>query len=902
MDPLSYIDNAGIINIEELYIKYQSDATSVDSRWQKFFEGYDFAKTDYTETETDNYPLEIKALNLILAYRERGHLFTKTNPVRTRRKYSPTLDIENFGLNKSDLKKVFKAGNLIGIGNSTLENIISHLNSIYCQSTGIEYMYIRMPEIVEWFQKKIEARTDHSYSQKEKLHILEKLTQAVVFEKFIHGKFPGQKSFSLSGCETLIPALDKLIEKGSDAGINEFIIGMAHRGRLNVLANILHQSYETIFSEFRGLEFDDSFLLGDVKYHLGYSSETKTKSGHNVKLGLVPNPSHLEALNPVVEGIVRSAIDKVYNSSESIVPVLIHGDASLAGQGIIYEVLQMSQLEGYKTGVTIHLVINNQIGFTTNYTDGRSSIYCTDVAKTIQVPVFHVNADDAEAICNVMEIAVEFRQKFHRDIFIDLLGYRKFGHNEGDEPRYTQPLLYKLIENHPDPAKIYIEKLIDEKILDPSSQQSIEKCLTTLFEGRFEESVQIKKEHIFPFLEERWKHLNRPSSADFEESPDTFISNGTLLDLGKQITQLPDNISFFKKTSKIISDRRAMLENEGHIDWALSEHLAWASLLNEGHNIRVSGQDVERGTFSQRHAVLTIENSEEEYIPLSQINKDSAKFNIFNSLLSEYGVLGFEYGYSVTSPDDLIIWEAQYGDFANGAQIIFDQYISCAEEKWNVMTGLVILLPHGYEGQGPEHSSGRMERFLSLCAGNNMQIVNCTTPANYFHVLRRQLKRPFRKPLIIFTPKSLLRHPKCISWLNEYTEGGFKEVIDIGNPLPDGVKRIIFCSGKIYYDLAESKQQNKNTTIAIVRIEQIYPFPEKQFSEIISKYKSATEYLWVQEEPENMGAWPYILRRLRDIPLEVIARPESGSTATGSAAIHQQQQKDILSKAFGVDG
>jgi 2-oxoglutarate dehydrogenase E1 component len=900
MDQLSYINNIGIKNLEELFAQYKSDPNSVDPSWQKFFEGFEFAKADYSDTESGNYPLEFKVLNMILAYRQRGHLFTKTNPVRTRRQYTPTLDIENFGLTKTDLKKIFKAGNQIGIGNATLENIIEHLTSTYCQSIGVEYMYIRTPEIVEWLQKKMESsRNTPNYSKPDKLRILEKLTQAVVFEKFIHGKFPGQKSFSLSGSETLIPAMNTLIEKGSMVGIQEFVMGMAHRGRLNVLANILHKSYETIFSEFRGIEFDDAYLLGDVKYHLGFSSETKTRNGNKVKLGLVPNPSHLEAVNPVAEGIVRSKIDKEYKTSETIVPVLIHGDASFAGQGIIYEILQMSQLEGYKTGGTIHLVINNQIGFTTNYIDARSSIYCTDVAKTIQVPIFHVNADDVEAVCYIMELAIEFRQKFHRDIFIDLLGYRKFGHNEGDEPRFTQPLLYKIIEKHPDPAKIYIDKLIEEKILDSSSEQSIEKCLTALLDERFEESVQITKEHISPFLEECWKHLQRATDADFGQSPDTSISTETLLKIGKQITVLPTNLAFFKKTIKIIQDRQAMLEKDGSIDWALSEQLTWGSLLNEGHNVRVSGQDVERGTFSQRHAVLTIEDSEEEYIPLSNVCKEKTHFQIYNSLLSEYGVLGFEYGYAMSSPDDLIIWEAQFGDFANGAQIIIDQYLSCAEEKWNVMNGLILLLPHGYEGQGPEHSSGRIERFLALCAENNLQIANCTTPANYFHLLRRQLKRSFRKPLIVFTPKSLLRHPKCISTLNEFTEGGFKELIDIGNPEPENVKRIIFCSGKIYYDLEESLQQNNNIEkIAVVRIEQLYPFPEKQFLEIISKYTSATDYCWVQEEPENMGAWPYILRRLRSINLNVIARPESGTTAVGSASMHKQMQKEIITKAL----
>jgi 2-oxoglutarate dehydrogenase E1 component len=901
MDNLSYINNTDIGQLEELYKNYKDNPSSVDYGWQKFFEGFELGQTDYSGGEQPTLlPSEFKVINLIMAYRQCGHLFTKTNPVRTRRQYTPTLDIENFGLDQKDLQTIFKVGNELGIGDTTLEEILAHLQQTYCRSIGVEYTYIRTPEITEWLKQKMEGcRNTPSFSKSQKLHILEKLSEAVVFEKFIHTKFPGQKSFSLSGSETLVPALATLIETGTTLGAEDFIIGMAHRGRLNVLANILHKAFENIFSEFRSLDFDDRLLLGDVKYHLGHSSETTTKDGKKIRLGLVPNPSHLESVNPVLEGIARAKIDNDYNGNNNkVIPVLIHGDASIAGQGIIYEVLQMSQLEGYKTGGSIHLVINNQLGFTTNYLDGRSSTYCTDVAKTLRSPVFHVNADDVEAVVYTLQLAVEFRQKFHRDIFIDLLGYRRFGHNEGDEPRYSQPLLYKLIEKHPDPAAIYIEKLVAENIIDASVEKSIEQCLHTLMEERFSESMQIEKEHIFPFLSENWKNIRCATSNDFEQSPITNIDKEILLSIGRTITEIPQDVNVFKKIVKLLLDRKNMLETTGQIDWAFSEQLAFASLLNEGNSIRFSGQDSKRGTFSQRHAIITLEDSEKEYVPLSKISKNNSSFSIYNSLLSEFGVLGFEYGYAMASPDILTIWEAQYGDFANGAQTIIDQFLCCAEEKWNVMNGLVLLLPHGYEGQGPDHSSARIERFLTLCADNNMQVANCSTPANYFHLLRRQLRRNFRKPLIVFTPKSLLRHPLCVSPLEDFINASFKEIINEEHTSPMEVKRLLFCSGKIAYDLIEEKQKRNDNRIAIIRIEQLYPMPNEQFDNILSLYPNVNDYYWVQEEPENMGAWKYMQYQLQPLPVKVISRPPSGSSASGSASMHLQQQKNIIDKAF----
>ncbi|PKP33362.1 MAG: 2-oxoglutarate dehydrogenase E1 component [Bacteroidetes bacterium HGW-Bacteroidetes-17] len=902
MDKFSYLNNIDPDVIEDLYKNFKENPGSVDESWRMFFEGYEFSRTNYAQTENNIrvYPDEFKVINLINAYRQRGHLFTKTNPVRARRTYSPTLDIENFDLTKSDLKRNFQAGNEIGIGRATLLQIVDHLNATYCQSIGAEYTYIRNIEMLQWLRDKMESTKNSQVLElKQKSHLLEKLTQAVNFEKFIHKRFPGQKRFSLEGAESLIPAMDAIIEKGADAGNEEFVIGLAHRGRLNILANILKKPIREIFSEFEGKEYDDETLLGDVKYHLGYTSKQKTAGGKDIQLTLSPNPSHLEAVNPVVEGIVRAKIDHDYNGdTNKITPILIHGDASIAGQGIVYEVIQMAGLSGYNTGGTIHLVINNQIGFTTNYLDARTSTYCTDIAKTIQSPVFHVNGDDVEAVVYAVGLAIEFRTKFSKDVFIDLLCYRKYGHNEGDEPRFTQPLLYKIIEKHPDPHEIYKKKLLEKGDITEQECEKIESQISESLKQSFEDSKKIEKSHITFFLEETWKNIRKAKFDDFDLSPDSSVSKKLLTEIGTQISTIPDHIKLFRKTIKLQDDRLKMIEDGQALDWAMGELLAYGSLLMEGIPIRLSGQDVARGTFSHRHAVLRLEDSEEEYLPLNHIKDKKASIEIFNSPLSEYGVLGFEYGYSLTTPHSLTIWEAQFGDFNNGAQIIIDQFLSSAEDKWNVMNDLVLLLPHGYEGQGPEHSSARLERFLILCAENNMQIVNCTTPANFFHVLRRQFKRDFRKPLIIFTPKSLLRHPKCVSPLADFALNGFKEVIDDQSADPDQITKVVFCSGKIYYDLLEEKQRLNNTNIALVRLEQIYPLPIKQLRSIIKKYKNSKNWIWVQEEPVNMGAWTFLHHNFTDVPLKNIARPASGSPATGSSKFHAIRQQKIIDKTF----
>jgi 2-oxoglutarate dehydrogenase E1 component len=900
MDKFSYLGNADTSSIEDLFQQYLKDSNSVESGWQKFFEGFEFARKNYGDDIEipQNVIKEFDVINLINGYRSRGHLFTQTNPVRERRKYAPTLDIENFGLNESDLEIVFQAGAQIGLGPAKLKDIIAHLHQTYCQSIGAEYMYIRIPKVNEWLQEKMEgSKNTPNFLMHEKLMILHKLNQAVGFENFLHTKFVGQKRFSLEGAEAAIPALDAICEKGSDMGIEDFVIGMAHRGRLNILTNILDKKYEDVFSEFEGYLSEDSLFEGDVKYHAGYSCDRISNNGKPFHVSLSPNPSHLEAVNPVVEGISRAKIDHFHGGDNNkVCPILIHGDAALAGQGIGYEVIQMSQLDGFKTGGTIHLVINNQVGFTTNYLDGRSSTYCTDLAKVVLSPVFHVNGDDVEALVFTVQLAMEFRQKFHRDVFIDVLCYRKYGHNEGDEPRFTQPLLYKAIAAHPNPREIYVKQLISRGDIDMDFAKEMERNFKELLQEKLDTAKKNGKTQITSFLKSQWTGLKMAEADAFDKSPDTSVEKKTFLDIAKKSVTLPKDKKFFNKTQKLFEDRSAMIVNDNY-DWAMGELMAYATLMNEGSNVRFSGQDVERGTFSHRHAVITLEDSEEQYIPLNNIGT-KGKLDIYNSLLSEYGVLGFEFGYALTVPNDLTIWEAQFGDFFNGAQIIIDQFLTSAEYKWRRMNGLIMLLPHGYEGMGPEHSSARMERFLQQCAENNMQVVNCSTPANQFHILRRQIRRNFRKPLICFTPKKLLRYPTCVSSLKDFTTGGFKELIDDSTANVKSVKKIAFCSGKIYYDLIEAKQKENNEDLAIVRIEQLYPLPTRQLQEIVSKYKNATEYLWVQEEPENMGAWAYMLRAFREVNLKYIGRNESASPATGYGKQHIKQQQSIIDRVF----
>ena len=901
LDRFSFLNSIDIDYIDELHQRYLVDKRLVEPSWRSFFDGYEFSKFNYQEVDEipTNVLKEFRVINLINAYRSRGHLFTKTNPVRDRRKYHPTLEIKNFGLDQEDLLTVFQASEQVGLEPCSLNDIIIHLETTYCESIGIEYQYIRHPERVEWIRKNIELKNRPQFSKDQKKHILHKLNQATVFEQFLQKKFVGQKRFSIEGAESLIPALDVLIENGSNLGLKEFVVGMAHRGRLNVLANIFNKTYDKIFSEFDGKEYDEEVLFdGDVKYHLGITSEVMTDSGNNVKITLSPNPSHLEAVDPVVEGIARSKIDHELGGDEKkILPILIHGDAAIAGQGVVYEVVQMAQLKGYRTGGSLHIVINNQVGFTTNYLDARSSTYCTDIAKSTLCPVFHVNGDDIEAVVQTLDIALRYRQEYSRDVFVDLLCYRKYGHNEGDEPKFTQPKLYKIIANHPNPREIYLKKLVDENVVNIEEGNQMEQEFDDMLQERLSDAKQIEKAKITNFLEEVWTDFRKSKRNDFENSPPTGVEKNKLLLLAKKMNSLPEGKKYFRKIVKLFEDRLKMIESD-KLDWAMGELLAYATLLNEGKSIRISGQDVERGTFSHRHAIVKTEDDEEEIVPLNLLNDHQGKFEIYNSLLSEYAVLGFDYGYAFNTPNGLTIWEAQFGDFFNGAQIIIDQFLSAAEDKWGTPNGLVMLLPHGYEGMGSEHSSARIERFLQLCAEENFQVANCTNPANYFHLLRRQIARPFRKPLVVFTPKKLLRYHRAVSSIDEMSSGSFQEVIDDSLATPSKTNQVVLCSGKFYYDLIEHYETLDQVNIAFVRLEQLYPFPETQLKSIFNKYGKECKYVWAQEEPLNMGPWSYILRKWEYSKIVCFSREESGSPASGSPKVFERRQQEIINNVM----
>ena len=901
MDPYSFLNTAHAAYFAELYDQYLINPEAVEPSWRAFFQGFEFGidKVDKGEFHVpDNILKEFKVVKLINGYRTRGHLFTNTNPVRQRRTYTPNLDLINFDLSEDDLLEEFDAGEIIGIGRSSLQNIIIHLERIYCTSIGIEYMYIRTPERIKWIQNYLNDNDNKpQLSDDQRKHILKKLIQANNFESFLHKKYVGQKRFSLEGGETLIPALDLIFERAAEKGVKEFIVGMAHRGRLNTLSNIFGKPAKEIFSEFDGKDYEDQVFDGDVKYHLGWTSKRKSDKGIGIYLNIAPNPSHLESVGPVVQGIARAKQDKYFeNSKEYVLPVIIHGDAAVAAQGVVYEVAQMERLKGYSTSGTIHIVVNNQVGFTTNYIDGRSSTYCTDVGKVNLCPILHVNADDVEAVIHAANFALEYRMRFKRDVFIDLLGYRRYGHNEGDEPRFTQPKLYKSISTHPNPKEIYSKKLIDLKVISENDFKEMELEYSSELDSDFVDSKKEKNVVITPFMEHEWVGLNRVGKKSMLLDYETMVDIKDLDHIAKTVYDLKNPDLFIRKISKLMSDRKSMYKND-RIDWSMAETLAYGTILKESYNVRISGQDVERGTFSHRHAILKKEISEENFIPLNNISQFQGKFEIYNSLLSEYAVMGFEYGYALSNPNTLTIWEAQFGDFSNGAQIMIDQYLSAAEDKWKLQNGLVLMLPHGYEGQGAEHSSARMERYLQLCAKDNMYVANCTTPANLFHILRRQVVTSFRKPLVLFTPKSLLRHPKVISTKKELFGGKFMPLIDDDYDLKS-VKSLVFCSGKFYYDLIDYREKNKIYDVAIVRIEQLFPLPESHIKKIISKYK-VKDIVWAQEEPRNMGAWSHLLMHL-DIAKDfrVASRRFYGSPASGSAKRFLKRHNQVIEYVF----
>lgn len=932
MDKYSYIANSDAAYVDELYRAFKQNPASVDESWQRFFAGFEFSQS-YAENgtttngsatpangkasngaapalngqsangklvDTKHAEKEVSVASLIKAYRSRGHLLAKTNPIGNRKDRVPRLALADYSLSDADLDTVFEAGNLLGIGAVPLRQIVESLHKIYTGHIGFEYMYIREIDVKNWLRNKIEKEAlVFTPSLDEKKRILEKLNEATVFESFLGTKYLGQKRFSLEGGETMIPALDTIINTAADLGVEEVMIGMAHRGRLNVLVNTLGKSYEAIFDGFEGNVPEQVHGDGDVKYHLGYTSLTKTPSGKEINVKLAPNPSHLEAVNPVIEGFVRAQADTEYQEDfNKIMPILIHGDAAVAGQGIVYEVTQMAKLPGYQTGGTLHFVINNQIGFTTDFDDARSSIYCSDVAKIIDAPIFHVNGDDPEAVVFCAKLAVEFRETFKRDVFIDMVCYRRYGHNESDEPKFTQPTMYAVIDKQANPREVYNRLLIERGDVDAQLATNMDAEFKKLLQDRLD---RVKQKAEIPYkplrLDRDWAELRYSTPEDFEKSPETGLALSELETIGKALVKVPEGFKPLKQIDKLLKDRQQMLFETKMVNWGTAELLAYGSILVENKIVRLSGQDVQRGTFSHRHSVLHDAETNQSYNSLNFIQEGQQSFRVYNSLLSEYGVLGFEFGYAVANPHALVIWEAQFGDFSNGAQVMIDQFIAAAESKWGIQNGLVMLLPHGYEGQGPEHSNARPERYLQLCADYNMIVANVTTPANLFHMMRRQLAWSFRKPLVVMSPKSLLRHPMCVSPLEELTQGSFKEIITDSYADPKKVKRVLLCTGKIYYELLEKQQADRRDDVAIIRVEQLHPLPADQLLEALGQYEQP-EVLWVQEEPENMGYWGYLLRVFPEVRMRVVSRAASASPATGFAKVHAQEQAGIIAKSF----
>jgi 2-oxoglutarate dehydrogenase E1 component len=895
--------------IEDYHQRYLADPRSVDESWRAFFEGYDLGRDGRGPAAAQAGPDAARAgaavTRLIDAYRELGHSWADIDPLRLNPRRPPpaALALSAFDLSEADLDRVFYHP-LSESGFSTLRELIARLRATYCRSIGVEFMHIRDDEIRRWLISRMEPIQNRpAFDIKEKRRIVYKLNAAELFETFLHQNYVGQKRFSLEGGEMLIPLLDAIIERAGLASVREIVMGMPHRGRLNVLVNILDKPYSLVFSEFEGSTPQTVAGDGDVKYHLGFSADHLTATGHTIHLTLTPNPSHLEAVNPVVEGRMRAKQRRFHDRDRRLgVPILIHGDAAFAGQGLVAETLNLSQLPGYRTGGTLHIVINNQIGFTTAPSEGRSTRYCTDVAKMIEVPIFHVNGEDPEAVVFVGELAFDFRQTFGKDIVIDMLCYRRHGHNEGDEPAFTQPLMYEKIKGRISIRELYTEQLVMAGELTSQEAETIaesfaEKLDEVLEEVRRGEAAPRSKERGFAGA---WAGL----VPDYSFEPvETGVAYATLRAITDKVAHAPDGFALNPKLARLLTGRARTVHEKGTLDWAGAENLAIGSLLWEGTPVRLSGQDSRRGTFSQRHAVLVDMNTAERWTPLNHLKDDQAEFCVYDSLLSEAAVLGFDYGYSLDEPHMLIMWEAQFGDFANGAQVIIDQFIVSAESKWGRASGLVMLLPHGYEGQGPEHSSARLERFLQLCAEENIQVAVPTTPAQYFHLLRRQVRRPFRKPLVLMTPKSLLRHKLAVSPVDHLTVGHYHDVLD-DPAFPERARRVLLCSGKIYYDLmAKRGDADAGRAPAILRIEQLYPWPAEELLSVCERYRLAREWVWVQEESQNMGAWSFVSPRLRALlgtPVEYVGRDESASPATGSKLVHDREQEEIVEAALGA--
>lgn len=940
--------------VEELYAKYVANPDSVDASWKQFFEalGDDFsqpkqalsrpswapatalvpmedegllgpqgkaaksadraAKGGASPADARNAALDtIRAAMLIRNYRIRGHLMANLDPLGIQAPGAhPELEPESYGFTEADMDRPIFIDNMLGLETSTLREILGILRRTYCASIGVEFMHIYHPEQKAWIQERIEGRDKEvQFTPEGKKAILNKLVEGEIFERFCHMKFTGTKRFGLEGGEALIPAMEAIIKRGGQLGLRDIELGMPHRGRLNLLANVMAKPYRAIFTEFKGMAYhpDDFQGSGDVKYHLGVSSDREF-DGNKVHLSMAANPSHLEIINPVCLGKSRAKQTQLGDTDRGqVMTVLLHGDAAFAGQGVVAECFALSELRGYRTGGTIHIIVNNQIGFTTNPSYSRSSPYPSDGAKVVQAPIFHVNGDDPEAVTHVAKIATEFRQKFKKDVVIDLFCYRRHGHNETDDPSFTQPIMYRTIATHPTTRQIYAKRLIDEGTLTEAEAEAMVTDFQEKLEGELEASKSFKPNKA-DWLEGKWAGLEQASGD--ERRGTTAVEIETLKKVGLAITTVPDGFNIHKTLARNTANRRAAIEAGEGIDWATGEALAFGSLQLEGYGVRLSGQDCGRGTFSQRHSVWHDQQTEERYVPLNHIAEGQANYEVIDSLLSEVAVLGYEYGYSLAEPNALVMWEGQFGDFANGAQVVFDQFISSGEAKWMRMSGLAVLLPHGYEGQGPEHSSARLERYLQLCAEDNMQVANCTTPANYFHILRRQVHRKFRKPLILMTPKSLLRHKLAVSKLVEMGPGSsFHRVLwDDVQPADDAkVKRVILCSGKVYYDIFEERQKREMKDTVILRLEQLYPFPHKALIKELSRYKNAKTVVWCQEEPKNMGAWsfvePYIETVLTELGLKskravYAGRVEAASPATGLMSKHNQQQAKLVDDAL----
>lgn len=907
MDQLSNVINGNGAFIDDLYAQFRADPTSVDVSWQYFFQGYQHGLNgtagddSATDDELSAREKEAAVMKLVNAYRDRGHLVANTNPVRARRVFRADLGLKHHHLDEEDLDRVFEVGKQVRIGLAPLRDIIGHLQETYCSTIGTEFRYIPDSRVRMWLHERMESKANRpGYTPDRKYRILSKLTESVGFETFLHRKYTGQKRFSLEGCESFVPGLYELFEHGAEWGVEEFVIGMAHRGRLNVLANLFGKSYESVFAEFEGSVMPSSGGDGDVKYHLGHSADITARCGNNIHLALMFNPSHLEAVDPVALGSVRAKLDALYGGdTKRIVPVLVHGDAAISGQGVVYEIANFHKLNGYNTGGTIHIVLNNQVGFTANYRETRSSLYCTDIAKVTESPVFHVNADDPEAVVHVVRMAIELRQTFGIDVYIDLLGYRRYGHNEGDEPRFTQPLLYEAINRHPSVLQLYTDQLVGEGVVTENEAKRVH----TKFQQKLEDELQQARRHEAPppppeAFARQWRDYRRAHAQDFEQSPETGVGLRRLNRIADALVSIPEEFHIYPRLERVFRNRRSLYFEDKVVDWGLAEQLAWGSLLVEGHPVRISGQDSKRGTFSHRHSVLTDAMDESEYIPLNHIQKRQEQYQAYNSHLSEYGVLGFEYGYATAMPKALVIWEAQFGDFANGAQIIIDQFLSSSESKWQRMSGLTLFLPHGNEGQGPEHSSARIERFLQLCAEDNIVVVQPSTPANLFHMLRRQTHVRYRKPLVVFTPKGMLRHKLVRSPIADLKTGAFQETLDDRVVSPENAKRLILCTGKVYYELFAKREELGVEDVALVRIEQLFPIPEGQDAALAERYAHVSDKVWFQEEAENFGAWDFIRDRFAALNLRVISRRMSASPAIGYNRLFQERQRMLLERAF----